>query len=88
MLRFDLTLRKTFKVRARCERHPQFDPSHPEGAVLRDRCATCKEIMGLQDAREAFANALRDLERRASAWEVRKSSRLKRGPLGQLPDQP
>jgi hypothetical protein len=56
-------------IKAKCERHPLYDPSAAGNDYISDRCATCKDIFELYEAKISLEKAVRNFERRAGAWQ-------------------
>jgi len=76
MLRLVCKVSLNRTIRARCERHPTFDPMEEGKDYIRDRCATCRELLDLYESKISLEKAIRNFERRATPWEtVRKRSR-------------
>lgn len=64
------------KVKAKCDRHPNYDPSTKGKDFINDRCGTCKEIADLYDSKTVLEKALKNFERRVVPWQtIRKSIR-------------
>jgi hypothetical protein len=57
-------------VKAKCERHPAYDPSVAGKDYISDRCATCKEILDLYDSMLSLDRAVKHFERRATFWQI------------------
>ena len=74
MLKFNCRLRLNQTIRAKCDRHPAYDPSTEGKDYISDRCATCKDIFDLFEAKLSLERALRNFERRAGAWQTTKRS--------------
>jgi len=70
MLRFKIDLRMKETIKAKCPRHPKFDPSIDERMGSEPGCSACSDIRSLQDARVALENAARGFERRAYQWRL------------------
>ena len=68
MLKFKLKLRLNSTVKAKCDRHPSYDPSTKGKDYIEDRCASCKDILDLYEAKIHLELALKSFERRAEAW--------------------
>lgn len=78
MLHFHLDLRVRERIKAKCPRHPKFDPSVDEKANSEARCSTCSDIRNLQSARITLETAARAFERRAAQWRVAQISKQRR----------
>jgi hypothetical protein len=72
VFRFNVKIRVSQRGRAKCSRHPHFDPSAEGFDVIRDSCSTCKDIKYLFEAQVALERATRDFVRRATPWEARR----------------
>lgn len=75
MLRLKYKLRLNESVKARCDRHPRYDPSAPAHSLILDKCGTCKDICELYDAYLGLEKAARLFERRAGAWQNSRSAK-------------
>jgi hypothetical protein len=68
--RYRLAIRK--HVKAKCQRHPRFDPTkRGRGAVI-GGCPTCNELCDLQDARKRLDRDAQEFERLVAPWVVGK----------------
>jgi hypothetical protein len=70
MLKFKYNLRVNQAVRARCERHPAYDPSTVGKDHIVDRCATCKDIYSLYESKVSLEKAAKNFERQAGFWQA------------------
>ena len=68
MLKIDYKRTVKERVRARCSRHPKYNPEKDGKAGLQDRCATCYALLELHEARLMLDDAIRHFERRAAPW--------------------
>jgi hypothetical protein len=71
MLKLQVNLRVKENLRAKCPRHPKFDPSADERLHTEPGCSVCADIRALQLARVSLEEAVRAFERRAYQWQVR-----------------
>lgn len=74
MLKLTYKLRLNQTIRAKCERHPAYDPSVAGKDYIEDRCATCKEILDLYESKLLLEKAVKNFERRAGSWQVTRKS--------------
>jgi len=74
MLKFHYKLRLNQAIRAKCERHPAYDPSTAGKDHINDRCATCKDILDLYESKLSLEKAVKNFERRAGSWDTSKKS--------------
>lgn len=77
MLRIQINLRIKESVKARCPRHPKFDPSIDDRMNTEPGCSTCSDIRALEASRVALESAARSFERRAYQWRSVKSAKSK-----------
>ena len=70
MLKLVCKIRVNRTVRAKCDRHPSYDPATVGKDQIIDRCATCWNIHSLYESNLTLDVALREFERRAAAWDV------------------
>jgi hypothetical protein len=76
MLRLAYKARLNYKIRAKCERHPTYDPSADENNFLRDRCSKCREILDVYESYLALEKAVKYFERRVAPWEGTRKTTL------------
>jgi hypothetical protein len=88
MLKFQYKLRLDERVRAKCPRHPRYNPE--EGRNIKGVCSTCFNVYDLYQARLAMDAAVREFVRRAGPWAVAREPRRKKsaGPEPQEPAAP
>jgi hypothetical protein len=70
MLRFRIDVRVKEAVRAKCPRHPKYDPSVDDKMHSEPGCSTCSDIRALEASRVALESAARAFERRAYQWKA------------------
>jgi hypothetical protein len=85
MLKFRIDVRVKEQIRARCPKHPKFDPSLDLRLNSEPRCSTCSDIRLLHSSRLELEEAVRAFDRRAFQWRV---SRLARSQGGTHPTEP
>lgn len=77
MLRLVCKVRLTQTIRAKCVRHPSYDPATEGKNHILDRCATCRELRDLYESSISLQKAVRDFERRAAPWEAPRKKAIK-----------
>ena len=70
MLKLSYKLRLNETVKAKCERHPAYDPSTKGKDHIGDRCATCREILEFYESKVSLERAVKAFERRARSWQT------------------
>jgi hypothetical protein len=70
MFKFTYKLKLTERVKAKCSRHPRYNPEKDGRAGIRDGCSCCFSIFDLHQARIALDAAQREFLRRAGPWKV------------------
>ena len=75
MLQFIYKLKLTERVKAKCSRHPRYNPEKDGRAGIRGGCSTCFSIYDLHQARLALDAAQREFIRRAGPWARRRERR-------------
>ena len=73
MLQFTYKLKLTERVKAKCSRHPRYNPEKDGRAGIRGGCSTCFSLYDLHQARLALDAAQRDFVRRAGPWARRRT---------------
>jgi len=68
MLQFTYKLKITERVKAKCSRHPRYNPVKDGRAGIRGGCSTCFSLYDLHQARIALDAAQREFVRRAGQW--------------------
>jgi hypothetical protein len=68
MLQFTYKLKITERVKAKCERHPRYNPEKGGRAGIRGGCSCCFSLYDLYRARMALDAAQREFIRRAAPW--------------------
>ena len=75
MLQFTYKLKLTERVKAKCSRHPRYNPEKDGRAGIRGGCSTCFSLYDLHQARLALDAAQREFVRRAGPWARRREPR-------------
>jgi hypothetical protein len=68
MFQFTYKLKITERVKAKCERHPRYNPERNGRGGIRGGCSTCFSLFDLHQARLALEAAQREFLRRAAPW--------------------
>ena len=71
MLQFTYKLKITERVKAKCSRHPRYNPEKDGRAGIRGACSSCYSLFDLYQARLALDAAQREFIRRATPWAKR-----------------
>jgi hypothetical protein len=87
MLQFTYKLKLTERVKAKCSRHPRYNPEKDGRAGIRGGCSTCFSLYDLHQSRLALDAAQREFVRRAGPWARRREPRQKKVPTA-VDDQP
>lgn len=78
MLQFTYKLKLTERVKAKCGRHPRYNPEKDGRAGIRGGCSTCFSLYDLHQARLALDAAKREFVRRAGPWARTREARTKK----------
>ena len=78
MLQFTYKLKLTERVKAKCSRHPRYNPEKDGRAGIRGGCSTCFSLYDLHQARLALDAAQREFIRRAGPWARRREPRQRK----------
>ena len=65
MLQFTYNLKLTERVKAKCSRHPRYNPVRDGRAGIRGGCSTCFSLYDLHQARIALDAAQREFVRKS-----------------------
>ena len=57
-------------IRARCTKHPKYDPEQDGHAGIKDKCSACTDIFFLYEASEKLDKFIREFTRRAAPWQL------------------
>ncbi len=77
MFQFSYKLRVTERVKAKCERHPRYNPERDGRGGIKGGCATCFSPYDLHQARVTLDSAHREFLRKALPWTQAPKSRSK-----------
>lgn len=70
MLKFSIHIKVKENIRAKCPRHPHFDPSVDLRLNSDPGCSTCSDLRALQAARVKLEEACKAFDRRAYQWRA------------------
>ena len=68
MLQFHYKLKVSERVKAKCNRHPRYNPERDGRGGIKGGCSTCFSLFDLYQARLSLDAAHREFLRRASPW--------------------
>ena len=77
MFQFSYKLKIAKRVKAKCERHPRYNPERDGRGGIKGGCATCFSLYDLHQARLTLDSAHRDFLRKAAPWTRATKSRSK-----------
>ena len=68
MFQFSYKLKVSERVKAKCERHPRYNPERDGRGSIKGGCSTCFALYDLHQARLSLDSAHREFLRRAIPW--------------------
>ena len=68
MLQFSYKLKVSERVKAKCERHPRYNPERDGREGIKGGCSTCFSLYDLHQARLILDSAHREFLRKALPW--------------------
>ena len=68
MFQFNYKLKVSERVKAKCNRHPRYNPERDGRGGIKGGCSTCFSLFDLHQARLSLDAAHREFLRRASPW--------------------
>jgi hypothetical protein len=71
MLQFTYRLTVKERVKAKCQRHPKYNPEKQGRGGIIGGCSTCSDLFDLLQARIRLDAAVREFARRAGPWVAR-----------------
>jgi hypothetical protein len=86
MFQFTYKLKIAERIKAKCERHPRYNPEREGRGGIKGGCSTCYSLFALHQARLSLDAAHREFLRRALPWTRVRSVRTK--PESEQQDQP
>ena len=86
MFQFSYKLKVSERVKAKCNRHPRYNPERDGRGGIKGGCSTCFSLFDLHQARLSLDAAHREFLRRAMPWTRGRLIRTK--PQSLKRDQP
>ena len=80
MFQFTYKLRITERIKAKCDRHPRYNPERDGRGGIRGGCSACFSLFDLHQARPSLDAAHREFLRRAIPWTRVRQPRSKPQP--------
>jgi hypothetical protein len=68
MLQFSYKLKVSERVKAKCDRHPRYNPERDGRGGIKGGCSTCFRLYDLRHARLMLDAAAREFQRKATPW--------------------
>ncbi len=68
MFQFTYKLKIAERVKARCERHPRYNPQRDGRGGIKGGCSCCFTLLDLHQAKLTLEAAHRDFIRKAAPW--------------------
>jgi hypothetical protein len=68
MFQFNYKLKVSERAKAKCERHPRYNPERDGRGGIKGGCSTCFSLFDLHQARLSLDAAHREFLRRALPW--------------------
>jgi hypothetical protein len=78
MLKFNYKLTVKERVKAKCPRHPRYNPERDGRGGIVGTCTACYSLYDLLEARNKLNAAVREFVRRAGPWAVAREPRKKK----------
>lgn len=92
MVQFTYKLKLNERVKAKCSRHPYYNPEKESAAGIRGGCSACWDIYNLHRSRLELDRAVREFLRYAAPWikyrRPREPRTKKTAPAEEPPLQP
>lgn len=82
MLRLTYTIKLNERIRAKCSRHPRYNPEIDGRGGITDRCAGCYSLYDLYQAKTELEDSVRQFLRRAGPWTRPRSPRKRSSASG------
>jgi hypothetical protein len=83
MFQFNYKLKVAERVKAKCERHPRYNPEREGRGGIKGGCSTCFSLFDLHQARLSLDAAHREFLRRATPWSHVRQPRNRTNAPGQ-----
>ena len=77
MFQFNYKLKVSERVKAKCNRHPRYNPERDGRGGIKGGCSTCFALFDLYQARLSLDAAHREFLRRALPWTRVRQPRIK-----------
>jgi hypothetical protein len=77
MFQFNYKLKVAERLKAKCKRHPRYNPEREGRGGIKGGCSTCFSLFDLHQARLSLDAAHREFLRRASPWTRIRQPRTK-----------
>ena len=77
MFQFSYKLKVSERVKAKCERHPRYNPERDGRGSIKGGCSTCFALYDLHQARLMLDSAHREFLRKAIPWTRSTKPRIK-----------
>ncbi len=77
MFQFTYRLKVAERVKAKCDRHPRYNPQRDGRGSIKGGCSTCFTLLDLHHARLTLEAAHRDFIRKAAPWTQVRLKRAK-----------
>ena len=68
MLQFICKLKVSVRVKAKCDRHPRYNPEREGRGAIKGECPTCITLFDVHQAKLSLEAAHRELLRTAEPW--------------------
>ena len=81
MFQFNYKLKVSERVKAKCDRHPRYNPERDGRGGIKGGCSTCFSLFDLHQARLSLDAAHREFLRRALPWTRIRLTRAKSRPV-------
>lgn len=78
MIAFRYKVKIDERIRAKCQRHPRYNPERDGREAIRGACSTCFNLYDLYTARIDLDRAIRDFLRRSGPWARAREPRQRR----------
>ena len=70
MFQFTYKLKVVERVKAKCARHPRYNPEREGGGGIKGGCSTCFSLLGLHQARLSLDAAHRGVSKKSIALDT------------------
>ena len=77
MFQFNYKLKVSERMKAKCDRHPRYNPERDGRGGIKGGCSTCFSLFDLHQARLSLDAAHREFLRRAVPWTRIRLPRVK-----------